>query len=268
MEYVLHLSYAIGLGMIIMSFLWLLALKIDKASIVDPVWSWLIPLFALLFALIGEGYELRKIIFTAMVGAWGLRLGLFIFFFRVYKQPEDGRYITLIKEWGAGWKWKLYRFYMYQALAASLFAVPALFVMENTRGQLHVLEWTGLALWGIAFVGESLADFQLESFKRSPESKGKTCRIGLWKLSRHPNYFFESLVWISYALFAFTAPYGYISLICPLAILYFLFYKTGIPKTEEQAIKSRGQDYINYQKTTSMFIPWFPKKLESLKGEE
>ena len=203
---------------------------------------------------------MRKVIFCTMVGVWGLRLGLFIFWFRVYKQPEDGRYISLIEDWGAAWKWKLYRFYIYQALAAALFAIPALFIMENTQAEIHLVEWIAFGFWILAFLGESLADFQLESFKRNPASKGKTCRKGLWNYSRHPNYFFESQIWVSYALFALVSPYGYIAVICPLAILYFLFYKTGIPKTEEQAVKSRGQDYIDYQQTTSIFVPWFPKK--------
>jgi steroid 5-alpha reductase family enzyme len=111
----------------------------------------------------------------------------------------------------------------------------------------------------VAWIGESAADFQLMYFKSKPANHGVICQVGLWKYSRHPNYFFESLIWIAFALFAMGSPYGYVALIAPMLILYFLFRVTGIPATEAQALRSKGESYRRYQQTTSAFVPWFPR---------
>ena len=116
-------------------------------------------------------------------------------------------------------------------------------------------------MWVLAVAGESLADWQLAQFKRNPASRGRTCRAGLWRYSRHPNYFFEWLVWVAFALFAVSSPLGFLALACPAAMLYLLLQVTGIPATEAQAVLSRGDDYRNYQATTSMFVPWFPRQV-------
>jgi steroid 5-alpha reductase family enzyme len=121
-------------------------------------------------------------------------------------------------------------------------------------------EYIGVAIWAISILGESLADGQLAAFKRKPESKGHTCREGLWRYSRHPNYFFEWFIWIGYALVGLGADYGWLGFISQAFILYFLLRVTGIPATEAQAVRSRGDDYREYQRTTSAFVPWFPKE--------
>jgi steroid 5-alpha reductase family enzyme len=105
--------------------------------------------------------------------------------------------------------------------------------------------------------GEALADRQLESFKRDPQNRGRVCDVGLWRYSRHPNYFFEWLIWLSYALYASTSPAGWAAWIAPALILYFLLRVTGIPATEAQALRSRGDAYRRYQARTSPFVPWF-----------
>jgi steroid 5-alpha reductase family enzyme len=118
------------------------------------------------------------------------------------------------------------------------------------------LEWAGAALWLFALLGESAADLQLARFKADPSTRGRVCDVGLWRLSRHPNYFFEWLVWCAYFLFALPSPWGWTTVSCPLLMLYFLFRVTGIPATEEQALRSRGEAYRRYQRTTSAFVPW------------
>jgi steroid 5-alpha reductase family enzyme len=121
------------------------------------------------------------------------------------------------------------------------------------------LEIGGLALWAVALAGEALADKQMSRFKAAPSNAGAVCRTGLWKYSRHPNYFFESLVWWAYFLFAAAAPTGWVTLYCPLGMLYLLLRVTGIPETEAQAVRSKGEAYRAYQRTTSAFVPWFPR---------
>jgi len=107
-----------------------------------------------------------------------------------------------------------------------------------------------------------VADAQLAKFKRIAANRGKVCRVGLWNYSRHPNYFFEWLVWVAWALFALPSPAGYVGLIGPVLMFYFLFRVTGIPATEAQALRSRGEEYRRYQETTSAFVPWFHKKVD------
>ena len=118
----------------------------------------------------------------------------------------------------------------------------------------------GLLIWTISVLGESIADAQLARFRSNPANRGKTCRIGLWNYSRHPNYFFEWLHWWSYVAIAWSAPYGWTTLLAPALMWFFLFKVTGIPATEAQAVISRGDDYKLYQQTTSVFVPWFPKR--------
>ena len=109
-------------------------------------------------------------------------------------------------------------------------------------------------------MGEALADAQLKRFKKNAANKGKVCDVGLWNYSRHPNYFFESMIWVGYFLVALNADYGWIGILSPLTITLLLFRVTGIPLTEEQSIRSKGDAYKEYQRTTSMFVPWFKKK--------
>jgi steroid 5-alpha reductase family enzyme len=118
-----------------------------------------------------------------------------------------------------------------------------------------------MGLAAVAIVGEYLADSQLARFKHDPENKGKTCQIGLWHYSRHPNYFFQWLLWVAIALYATSSPNGLFAWIAPVLMLYFLLFVTGIKATEERALVSRV-DYAEYQKRTSAFIPWFPKSIK------
>jgi len=134
-----------------------------------------------------------------------------------------------------------------------------LIISMNTHPGLHLSEWAAFMLWLIALLGESAADIQLEVFKRKSGDKSKTCREGLWRYSRHPNYFFEFIHWCAVAFFALSSPGGFFALACPALILYFLFKVTGIPKTEEQALRTRGDDYREYQRTTNAFFPGKPK---------
>jgi steroid 5-alpha reductase family enzyme len=108
-----------------------------------------------------------------------------------------------------------------------------------------------------------LADAQLNAFKRRPDKSSPVCDVGLWRYSRHPNYFFEWLIWVAYFLFAAASPWGWLGILSPVAILFLLLKVTGIPMTEEQAVRSKGDAYRRYQKTTSAFVPWFRKTISS-----
>jgi steroid 5-alpha reductase family enzyme len=118
-----------------------------------------------------------------------------------------------------------------------------------------MFEIVGTALVFVSLCGETLADGQLAAFRRREENKGKVCTIGLWRYSRHPNYFFEWMIWVGFGVFALGSAYGWIGLIAPASIYYLLRYKTGVPMAEESSLKSKGDAFRDYQTTTNEFFP-------------
>jgi steroid 5-alpha reductase family enzyme len=150
-------------------------------------------------------------------------------------------------------------FFELQAVLVVIFSFPFLLAAWN-RAPLGPVEWIGLSVSVVALVGESIADRQMKRFKDDPENKTGVCNIGLWRYSRHPNYFFEFLVWVGFATASLATPWGWIALVCPLLMYHFLTKVTGIPLTEEYALKSKGEAYAEYQRTTSPFIPLPPKR--------
>jgi steroid 5-alpha reductase family enzyme len=115
----------------------------------------------------------------------------------------------------------------------------------------------------LGLAGESLADLQLSQFVARPENRGKICQVGLWRYSRHPNYFFEWTIWVSYFLFALGQPYGAWTFYCPLIMLHFLVNVTGVKLSERGSLARKGDAYREYQRTTSAFFPWFPRRRAS-----
>jgi steroid 5-alpha reductase family enzyme len=193
-----------------------------------------------------------------MVGLWGIRLGTHLLFDRVLRKPEDGRYAALRQEYGASHRRRFFWFFQGQGAAAVFFSLPALIVSRNPLTAWHPVEAAAIALWAGAFAGEITADRQLARFKATHAGQRRPCAVGLWRYSRHPNYFFEWLIWVAFALFALGSPFGAVAIVCPIAMLYLLFRVTGIPLAEAQARRTRGDEYRRYQQTTSAFIPWFP----------
>ena len=244
---------------ILMTVLWVIHFPIKNAGIVDFGWALGLTGIAWIYFFFGTGDVSRMILLVAMISIWSIRLSIYLLFDRVVGKPEEGRYQQLRKDWGGNMGLKFFIFFHAQGLIDVFLSLPILFVALNPEPGLGVWEFAGAGLWVIAILGEGLADRQLEQFKSNPENRGKTCMIGLWRYSRHPNYFFEWLIWCSYALFALGSPYGFVSILCPIAMLYTIFYITGIPPTEEQCLRSRGEEYKRYQETTNVFIPWFPK---------
>lgn len=151
-------------------------------------------------------------------------------------------------------------FFQLQAVLIGLLSIPIALACANPTPGIGVFEILGVILWLTAIGGESIADLQLALFKSNPAAKGRVCDIGLWKYSRHPNYFFEWIVWVAYFVFSLGSPWSWVGIISPLLILYFLTCMTGIPPSEARALASRGDAYRDYQRRTSPFIPWIPKK--------
>jgi len=257
----LILTGALAVGCL-MLVLWLIHLPLRNAAIVDAGWAGGLALLGLLYGLMGVGWGPRRALIAAMAVVWGLRLALYLLLTRVIGQPEEGRYLQLRRQWGNHVALKFLLFFEFQALLSLLLATPFLLAAANSKPAFSIFEYAGATLWLVAMAGEAIADAQLSTFKSQAMNRGNTCRAGLWKYSRHPNYFFEWLIWVAFAVFALASPLGYVALFCPVLMLYFLFKVTGIPATEAQALRSRGEEYRRYQQTTSAFVPWFPRKGE------
>lgn len=241
--------------------LYALARRMDNYGIVDIAWSYAFGAIAAFYALLGPGSPVRRALIAAMAIVWSARLGTHLFIRVMGHHPvEDGRYRQLRQDWAGNFAARMFAFFQLQAGSVVLLGAAFLLPCLNPAPAPRSLEVAAVALWLLAISGEALADAQLAAFKRDPGSKGRVCDAGLWRYSRHPNYFFEWLIWVAYALFAFASPWGWVALVGPASILYLLLRVTGIPMTEEQSLRSRGDAYRRYQQSTSAFVPWFPRK--------
>jgi steroid 5-alpha reductase family enzyme len=244
-----------------MSILWVIGMKIHNAAVVDVGWGLGYVLVAVTAYLTIDGVALRQLVITALVGIWGLRLAWHLFADRIAGgKAEEGRYVDIRARWKTRLPLKFFLFYQVQALMILILSLPIYLISLNESRTIAPVELLGVLVWLIGVAGEATADAQLKRFKMDARNAGRTCRAGLWNYSRHPNYFFEWVIWLGYFLIGLAAPYGWLGAISPAAILYVLLRVTGIPLTEIQAVKSRGDDYREYQRTTSAFVPWFRKR--------
>jgi len=245
-----------GLAAVAFALVWAVSMKIRNYGFLDVIWSYAVALIAPIYALLGPGDFTRKLLYCGLGTLWSLRLGSYIFLRVLRHHPkEDIRYETLRQRWPS--PGMFLAFFQLQALIAVIFSGPFLLASWNTAGPFTLVEFAGLAVAVISIGGESLADRQMARFKSEPGSHGKVCESGLWRYSRHPNYFFEFLFWVGIFVASVNTPWGWITIICPLLMYHFLTKVTGIPLTEEYALKSKGGEYQRYQQTTSAFVPWF-----------
>lgn len=225
-----------------------------NAGIVDVLWAAGLGGLALLYAVQASGWLPRRVLVAVLVIGWALRLSLHLAA-RVRREPEDGRYAELRRRLGSRFDRTVLWYFLGQAALAVVlslaFLVPSAAASEGFAGR----DALAVAIWIVALAGEALADRQLRAWRASPESAGRTCRVGLWRYSRHPNYFFEWLHWLAYPVLSIGLPLGWAVWLAPALMLYLVLKVTGIPPTEEQSLRSRGDDYRSYQETTNAFFP-------------
>jgi steroid 5-alpha reductase family enzyme len=243
--------------------LYFFALKIRNVAVIDVFWgfgSGLLVLFYLSQLPEESAPFSRQLLITSIVLLHSLRLGTYLLQRFLKEHPtEDPRYAAMRDIWKTRPNLMFYLVYLLQGVLLVSISLPYLVILLNPAPEILWLEWLGLGIWLIGFIGEALADEQLKRFKSNPDNKGKICETGLWYTSRHPNYFFEWLMWVAYFIIAVGSPGGKWTIYAPLVMLHFLLNVTGVKASEEQSIKSKGEAYRRYQQTTSSFVPWFKK---------
>jgi len=241
-----------------MAALWAFALRARNLGFVDVGWAGLMAVAALFIGVVAEGSPMARGLVAMFGSVWGARLCLHLLH-RVLNEEEDGRYRALRAAWN-GSPARLFVFFQAQAVVVALFSVPFLAAAMQHGFHLTGAVAAAILVWLLALAGESLADRQLARFRADPANAGRTCRTGLWAWSRHPNYFFEWLHWFAYVLLAAGGDGFWPSLVGPVLMLAFLYRVSGIPWTEAQALRSRGDDYRRYQREVSAFFPWPPRR--------
>jgi steroid 5-alpha reductase family enzyme len=216
----------------VMTCVWLVAIRIRNASYVDVAWALGIAGTAVAYALLGDGSALHRVLVAGLGTIWGVRLGTYLLA-RLAGREEDGRYQELRRRWAPNANRAFFVFYQAQAAFVLVFSLPFAFVAADP-GEMTWPAWAGAALALVAIAGEVTADTQLAVWKGDPANRGKTARNGLWGWSRHPNYFFEWLHWVAWAVSAFSSPYGWVAIFVPVFLFVLLFKVTGIPETEAQ----------------------------------
>jgi steroid 5-alpha reductase family enzyme len=254
----LHLTCAAVLWMFL---LWLYQVRKRDAGIVDAGWALGLFAAALFFGIAAPGWPLRRMLVAVLAGVWGLRLGLYLLIDRVLAghEHEDGRYRRMRAAMGKHAHLGFLAFFQVQAGFILLFALPLYAAAANPRQGLGVFDYLGLLVGIGCILGEVVSDRQLTRFRRNPANQGHTCNQGLWRYSRHPNYFFEITHWFAYICLAVGSPQLLFALPGPFLMLFFILFVTGVPHVEKQALSHRP-DYAEYRRTTNMIIPWFPKK--------
>jgi steroid 5-alpha reductase family enzyme len=261
-ELLLRVGQAWVLAAGIQLVLWLVQQKTKNAGIVDVGWALAFTPVAALFAWRSTSCACGWGVIAAIVVAWSVRLGAYLVARGAASPPEEGRYKDLRARWGDSATGKFFVFFQFQAalvgILSSAFAVP--FIVEPRAGSWWIRA-LGATVSIVGILGEATSDLQLSRFKRDAANKGKVCDVGLWGWSRHPNYFFEWCVWIGYAVYGLAFGWlGLVAIVGQAIIVGSIFGVTGIPPTEKQAIRSKGDAYRDYQKRVSRFIPLPPKQ--------
>ncbi len=239
---------------------WVVAWKVDNYSLVDAVWAVSIGLTAAGWLVTADGDPGKRWVAGILVGFWSIRLGGHLQArIRRAHPEEDARYAKLREVWKGREGRSFFWFFQGQAFSVLVLALPFLMIARDAGGW-GVWETLGLIVAVSGIAGEGLADHQMSVFKKRNRDSKAVCSDGLWRFSRHPNYFFESVIWLGFYLLACGSDYGWATIHAPALILFLLLRVTGIPPTEAASLARKGDAYRDYQRQTSAFIPLPPRK--------
>lgn len=258
MEIIQTIGIAALLITIIMCIVWLLSLLKRDMSIVDGFWGLGFIAVACHFAYRLNDLQPKQFLVTYLVCLWGMRLAIHIFY-RNMGKGEDPRYQTFRKDWKENTWWiSLFKVFLLQGVLMLVISLSVLNVMTESADYLSPVNQIGVFLWLLGWIFESTADYQLLRFKKNPANKGRVMDQGLWRYSRHPNYFGEVCVWWGMFFISMGSGYWFISILSPLLITYLLLKVSGVTLLEK---RYEGNDkYAEYKRKTSSFFPLPPKK--------
>ena len=253
-----YILYSVAAVFVYMTLIFIIALFKKDNSIVDIAWGLGFVLVALLTFFLEKGFSFRRALVTALVLIWGIRLAVHIFI-RNRGKGEDFRYAQWRKDWG---RWFLLRsffqIFMLQGFLLLIIVYPVMLVNFSKDIGTSLLDIIGLFVWLVGFFFEAGGDYQLSRFKRIPQNKGKIMSSGLWKYTRHPNYFGEAVMWWGVFLIALSVPYGWTAVISPILITFLLLRVSGVTMLEKKY--AGNKEFEAYSKRTNTFFPWFPKR--------
>ncbi|MCY3585268.1 MAG: DUF1295 domain-containing protein [Acidimicrobiaceae bacterium] len=252
------LAIAAAIAAVLMLICWLVSLRLEDASIVDPLWPVVFVAIAWGLWLSSSGGGGRKLMLAAMVTLWGLRLGIHLAL-RKRGEPEDYRYAGMRHRWQPFALWSLVIVFGLQALLATVVSLPLQAVLgTDQNAAVGWLDWLGAAVWVVGFIFETVADRQLARFRAAEAGRGKVMNRGLWRYSRHPNYFGDFLVWWGIYLVAAAAG-AWWTIIGPTVMTVLLVRISGVALLE-RTIGDRRPGYADYAARTSAFIPLPPRR--------
>jgi steroid 5-alpha reductase family enzyme len=250
---------ALGVIFAVMVVMWLLSVKLRDASIVDPYWGSGFVLLAWLYFFLEEAMTPRKWLVVALVTVWGLRLSLHLLR-RNRGKGEDYRYRAMRESWGQRFWWvSLFTVFLLQGLIQWTVALPIWQSMRSARpSSLTWIDFVGVAVVVVGLMFETFGDLQLARFKSDPANRGKLLTHGLWRYTRHPNYFGDALVWWGLTLIALSTPTSLWTLVSPVTMTILLMKVSGVALLEKELSKSKP-GYREYVESTNAFFPWFPR---------
>jgi steroid 5-alpha reductase family enzyme len=250
-----------GLGVLgLMTVLWLISIYLKNVSIVDNFWGIGFILITFIYYLQSEVAYTRLNLVMLLVSLWGLRLSVYLMY-RNYGKEEDYRYREFRRSYGPKryWWFSFFQVFMLQGGLMMIISMPLLGVALKTNSDaLNLFDYLGILIWSIGFIFESVGDYQLASFKRHPQNKGKLLTTGLWRYTRHPNYFGDTAIWWGFGLFAIASGAYWYSL-GSLLMTYLIIKISGVAMLEK-SLSEVKPGYEQYVETTSTFFPWFPKQ--------
>lgn len=248
-----------GVIMLFMALVWLVSVRITNASIVDMIWGFVFVVAAVAYFAFTDGYETRKWLVLILTVIWGMRLSLHLTA-RNWGKPEDFRYQKFRERYGADRYWwvSFFQVYLLQGTILWFVSLPLLAAQyHETSANLTIFDVLGVIVWGIGIFFEAVGDWQLTRFKANPANKGKVLNTGLWRYTRHPNYFGDSMVWWGLFLIAVSTHWGILTIISPLFMTFLLMRVSGVKLLEKTLKEKPG--YEEYIRRTSAFLPMPPK---------
>jgi len=244
--------------LIFMIFMFIIAQVKKNNSIVDIGWGMGFILISVVLSFTVEQTDKKDLLLLLMILLWGSRLSLHIFT-RARGKEEDFRYAQWRKDWGKhAVVQAFFKVFMLQGFLMLVIAFPIMVVFNSANDQLNLFSYVGFLIFAFGFLFESVGDFQMFRFKKKPENKGKIITSGLWKFTRHPNYFGEAFLWWGVAVLAIGSDLFMLAFIGPLLLNLLLLFVSGVPLLEK---KYEGNEaWETYKKTTPKFIPFFGKR--------